>query len=456
MYADPQTREDLEVFRATGTGRSLVDLVDRCQTPGGRRRLRERLGSPSSDRTVLARWFDAVSWLARQHAERKPDALLPTIPSHAVEAFSRYLDHPLSTTGDRSLQMGQIETLWITLRDPELVELAEGGHVSLHEILEGVLPLARRLCDPSGSAPSALRVVGESLLGLEAKLGLQKGVAEARSRMRLLALDDHLRRRHRGDLLRLLSLVAELDVYLGLAELVHEGWAVPALKPAEAEGSSRRRCLTLSAAWHPSLPDGVRNDWTLGDGAPVQLLTGPNMAGKTTALRVLGTCTWLAHCGLPVPAEAMVFAPLGTLHVTLHPRDDLAAGVSLFLAEILRVRAFLESVTGGTPTLGIFDELFRGTNPTDAREATRRVVCALARSRNASLVLSTHLSELVDELTDVPGSAALSLTGQVGKAGLIFDFRIRSGVSHQRLGLSLLDHYGIDLLLTQIDRAQGA
>jgi len=456
LRTDPQTLGDLEILEGVGGNRSLVDHVDRCQTRPGRRRLRERLEAPSADPATLRAWLDTLDWLdgARD--------FLPLVPGSACDRLARYLDHPLTTTGDRGLRTGRLETLWISVRDPELLDLARVGRDALAEILTVIRPSAQRLVavgreegtgtDPRRPAPSALRVLGESLVGLDEKLGLSRRLREAGSATGLLALDDLLRRRHRGDLSRFLHLVYEFDLYRGASELLREGWTVPRLvePPSDAGGGAHGPHLILEGVWHPELAEGVRHRWTLEDGHPVHLVTGPNMAGKTTALRTLGLATWLAHCGLPVPAKSMTFRPLSALHVSLHPRDNLHQGVSLFLAEVLSVRRFLESASTGAPTLGIFDELFRGTNPNDAREATARVVQALASSTSGALVLSTHLTGLAAQLRDQPGIRALCLAANLDGGRFSFDFQLREGVSAQRLGLALLAHHGLDALLKRI------
>lgn len=459
LRTDPQTLGDLEILEGVGGNRSLVEHMDRCQTRAGRRRLRERLAMPSSDPGTLRAWLEALDWLGAAGAS------LPLVPGAACDRLARYLDHPLTTTGDRRLRTGRLEAIWISLRDPELLALAHEGRDTLAEILAAVLPAARRLLAPAGGAgprgtgeggpgphpapPSALRVLGESLTGLDEKLGLSRRLREADSTMGVLALDDLLRRKHRGDVFRFLHLVAEFDLYRGASELLREGWTVPRLEAATPDPGcpAPRPRIVLEGAWHPELPGGVRHPWVLEDRHPVHLVTGPNMSGKTTALRTLGLSTWLAHCGLPVPAASMHFRPLTALHVSLHPRDNLHRGVSLFLAEVLGVRRFLESVSTGTPTLGIFDELFRGTNPTDAREATARVVRALASCGSGALVLSTHLMELATELEHQPGIRPLCLAAALDEGRLSFDFQLRKGVSAQRLGLTLLAHHGLDTLL---------
>ncbi len=465
LRTDSQTLGDLEILEGVGGNRSLAEHMDRCQTRAGRRRLRERLAMPSSDPATLRAWLDALDWLEAVGAS------LPLVPGAACDRLARYPDHPLTTTGDRRLRTGRLEAFWISVRDPELLDLAREGRNALGEILAAVLPTARRLVAPGGTrgpggaagptgtgeevpgphhpAPSALRVLGESLLGLDEKLGLSQRLGEAGSIMGLLELDDLLRRKHRGDLFRFLHLVAEFDLYRGASELLREGWAVPRLvgPASDTGGGVPGRHLAVDGAWHPELAEGVRHRWALEDGHPVHLVTGPNMAGKTTALRTLGLATWLAHCGLPVPAESMAFRPLGAFHVSLHPRDNLHQGTSLFLAEVLGVRRFLESASTGAPTLGIFDELFRGTNPTDAQEATARVVRALASSRSGALVLSTHLTELAVQLGDQPGIRPLCLAADLDGGRFSFDFQLREGVSAQRLGLALLTHHGLDALL---------
>jgi DNA mismatch repair protein MutS len=448
MRADPQTIEDLELFAAAGGGEPLRARIDRCRTALGSRRLADRLAHPSSDPEILGAWFAALGFIHESE-------LVFDIDGSRVAHLDRYLDAALASTGDRALRSGAIETLWIGLRDPGLVALAKEGAALLSALLAEVLPIAEALAEDP--VPAALRVPARGIVELEAKLGLRSSQARATRLRGALDVDDHLRRRHRGDMKRFLSLVADLDVYFAASELLSEGWNLPEVLPGSG-ASGPAVHVEATGAWHPFLEAAESVSFRIDPSRHLHVVSGPNMAGKTTFLRTIALCTWLAHCGLPVPASGMRFRPLGALFVTLHPRDDLRNGVSLFLAEVLRVREILGAVASGQPTLAIFDELFRGTNPHDAAVATDRVIRGLSGLPQAAIVASTHLAELAESLSGVPGVKQSCFRGEVVGEVLRFDYRLRDGVSHQRLGLELLERHGLGALLdglNQQDRSAG-
>jgi DNA mismatch repair ATPase MutS len=204
---------------------------------------------------------------------------------------------------------------------------------------------------------------------------------------------------------------------------------------------------------HPLLCDGVGNPAALGSGTTVVFLTGPNMAGKTTWLRAVATSVVLAQAGMAVPASRMRLTPVEVLVACLSPTDDLAAGKSTFLAELERVRSAASHLANGRRALLVFDEIFRGTNLQDALDASREVIFGLARSRRGGVLVASHLSELADALRAAPGVRFLRLEGEAEDGVLRWSYRIREGVSEQRLGMALLRQVGIPEILERISDA---
>src|SRR5213076_1440940 len=114
----------------------------------------------------------------------------------------------------------------------------------------------------------------------------------------------------------------------------------------------------------------VRNDLSLGDGGMrVLIVSGSNMAGKSTLLRAAGVSATLALAGAPVRARRLRLAPLA-VGATLRIQDSLLAGRSRFYAEVLRVRRLLEMARGGPPLLFLLDRTVPGDEfgrPADGR-----------------------------------------------------------------------------------------
>src|SRR5690606_19378861 len=122
--------------------------------------------------------------------------------------------------------------------------------------------------------------------------------------------------------------------------------------------------LTLTDFYHPNLKNPVKNSFVNSNG--VILLTGANMAGKSTFLKSLGICVYLTHIGLPVPAKYASIPFYDNLYIFINNSDDLNNGYSYFMQEVLNLKEVVINCNAGHNCFALFDELFKGTNFEDA------------------------------------------------------------------------------------------
>lgn len=152
--------------------------------------------------------------------------------------------------------------------------------------------------------------------------------------------------------------------------------------------------------WHPFLgARAVRNDFTI-DGTHYYIVTGANMAGKSTFLRSLGVNYILAMNGMPVFADSFRVS-LFSLFSSMRTSDDLAHGISYFNAELLRLRQLIDHCRGHRHTLIILDEILKGTNSLDKLNGSRMFLEAIS-NLPVSGVIATHdleLSRMADDKT---------------------------------------------------------
>jgi hypothetical protein len=205
--------------------------------------------------------------------------------------------------------------------------------------------------------------------------------------------------------------------------------------------------LEAEAIGHPLLPRArcVGNDLSLGDGGlRVLIISGSNMAGKSTLLRAVGVNTVLALAGAPVRARRLRLAPL-TVGATLRIQDSLLAGRSRFHAEVLRVRRLLALAQGAPPLLFLLDELFQGTNSADRRLGAEAVLRQLVDAGALGMV-TTHdlaLTEIADRLG---GRAANThFEDHFANGEMTFDYRMKPGVLRHTNGLALMRAVGIEV-----------
>lgn len=144
--------------------------------------------------------------------------------------------------------------------------------------------------------------------------------------------------------------------------------------------------------YHPFLGvKAVRNDFTVEDGS-YYIVTGANMAGKSTFLRSVGINYILAMNGMPVFAESLRVSVFN-LFSSMRTTDDLSRGISYFNAELLRLRQLIESCKHAGRTLIILDEILKGTNSLDKLNGSRLFLQEISRLPVSGLI-ATHDLEL--------------------------------------------------------------
>lgn len=237
--------------------------------------------------------------------------------------------------------------------------------------------------------------------------------------------------------------LAEIEALASLSTLldVDPGATMPELldapAPLEAEGLA-----------HPLLTAHVRvaNDITVAGPGTAVVVTGSNMAGKSTLLRSVGSATALALAGGPVIARRFVTGPV-RMRASMRVEDSVQRGASYFHAELARMRIVVADADakGEPPILFLLDELLRGTNA-DARTRGARAIVLHLLSRSAMGIVATHDGEVARLEETLPGRIRNVHFTDVEEHGeMRFDYILREGVVRSSNALRLLALAGIDL-----------
>jgi hypothetical protein len=249
------------------------------------------------------------------------------------------------------------------------------------------------------------------------------------------------KRRHAAAMKHWLTTWGEFESLSALATYAYEhpDAVYPEILP---EGTG---LFEVTAMAHPLLPAyAVANDVHLGDAARLLLISGSNMAGKSTLLRAIGLNAVLAAVGAPVRATAARISPL-RIGASLALTDSLAEGKSKFLAEVERLHAILDVATEDEhrPVLFLIDEIFSGTNSLDRRIAAEAVATALV-GRRAIGALSTHDLTLTDMAANpLLHAVNLHMASPDPADPLAFDYRLKPGVNPSSNALAILRLIGI-------------
>ena len=180
---------------------------------------------------------------------------------------------------------------------------------------------------------------------------------------------------------------------------------------------------------HPLLkPESkVCNDFEFNEDQRIVILTGSNMAGKSTFLRTVGVNLALAYAGAPVNATSMQ-ASLFRVFTCIKVSDSVQDGLSYFYAEVKRLQALLAAtqVDDELPVLFLIDEIFRGTNSRERLIGSRSYIRSLSQRRTMGLI-ATHDLELIKLADEIKGVANYHFREEVLDSRMVFDYRLRPG-----------------------------
>jgi DNA mismatch repair protein MutS len=235
-----------------------------------------------------------------------------------------------------------------------------------------------------------------------------------------------------GKLQQTAKLLAELDVFAGLAETaVREHFVKPTVTDAYG--------LELRACRHPvverMLPPGkfVPNDIILDETGRVVLLTGPNMAGKSTVLRQIGLCVVMAQMGCYVPAESATVGVVDRVFTRVGASDSLSRGQSTFMVEMSETSAILHAAT--VRSLILLDEIGRGTSTFDGVAIAWAVTEHLHDRIGCKTVFATHYHELTQLTETLQHSRNWNVAVKESGHDIVFLHRLEPGGSDRSYGV---------------------
>lgn len=245
--------------------------------------------------------------------------------------------------------------------------------------------------------------------------------------------------------------LATIDVLNALATVAAERrWSRPTLTDDTA--------LAIVQGRHPvverELPHGefMPNDALLSDAeGRVVILTGPNMAGKSTYLRQVALIVLLAQVGSFVPADSARIGLVDRIFTRIGAHDDLARGQSTFMVEMLETATILNHATDRS--LVVLDEIGRGTSTEDGVAIAGAVVEYLARQIGARTLFATHFRELSTLADTLPGVRAMQTAVERRDDNLMFLHTIIPGVADAAFGLEIAQLAGLPDVVIERARA---
>ena len=170
----------------------------------------------------------------------------------------------------------------------------------------------------------------------------------------------------------------------------------------------------------------VKNDVNIKSNENFIIITGPNMAGKSTYLRSLGLTFAFANAGFPILAKSCKL-PLLKLFSSMRTSDDLTVESSYFHAELIRLRFIMDAIEKGEKVFIILDEILKGTNSKDKEIGSAKFLQKLKRL-NAKGIIATHDLSLCDLSKEDTSFKNMYFDSTIEGDNLSFDYRINEGV----------------------------
>ena len=273
------------------------------------------------------------------------------------------------------------------------------------------------------------------------------------------------------------SAIATLDALCALAERsITLHWCAPTFANTPCIDITQGRHPVVEArlaANHGRTHDGsaktfIANDTHLGPNQRMQVITGPNMGGKSTYMRQVALIVLLASMGSHVPASACTLGPIDAIHTRIGAADDLANAQSTFMLEMTEAAHILHNATANS--LVLMDEIGRGTSTFDGLALAGGIASHLHDKSQSFTLFATHYFELTEfpvkhrQAVNVHVSAAES-SASGGNGGIVFLHEIQAGPASRSYGIqvarlagvpnSVLQHAKYALTALESDAASG-
>jgi len=229
--------------------------------------------------------------------------------------------------------------------------------------------------------------------------------------------------------------LAELDLAAALAQLARqEDWVRPVVTEDREFTISGGRHPVVEAALRKTGDPFVANDCDLGE-TPVWLLTGPNMAGKSTFLRQNALIAILAQMGAFVPADAAIIGIVSQVFSRVGASDDLARGRSTFMVEMVETAAILNQADDRA--LVILDEIGRGTATYDGLSIAWATLEHLHEVNRCRAIFATHYHEMTALAGKLAGVDNATVAVKEWEGEVIFLHEVRRGTADRSYGVQV-------------------
>ncbi len=478
---------DLDIFGPA----SLFQLVNRAATTPGNTKLAGWLSAPAQKESITSRQ-NAIKELAKKNdwklAIQTRLLFAKTTDLNQLQRLFNYLHIPLELTGEKGLNtyakiapyvllvvialafffpiaksiaifialahLGVVGSKSMYIKKADLIAGKIGDTLTQYALVFEMIQAEKwqsGYCDElsktliKDNTSGKIKELGSLINKLNYHLNILVGIvlnAVFLWDIRQIIAIENWKRNNQHSLEAAFDVIAEYEALLSLTSLHinHPEWCFPQI----AEGAGYT--VTAKNLAHPLIPDKIRveNDYELSNAFKVDIITGSNMAGKSTFLRTIGINTILALSGSPVCADSMEVSVI-TIVSYMRIKDSLNESTSTFKAELDRLQMLLAAVENEPKVFFLIDEMLRGTNSVDKYLGSKAVIEQLI-SKKAVGMVATHdlqIAQLEQQYPDYVRNFYFDI--QVIDGEMLFDYKMKHGECKTFNASLLLKQIGINI-----------
>lgn len=257
--------------------------------------------------------------------------------------------------------------------------------------------------------------------------------------LRCLSKLEKWRKQFKGELPKWIEVISIYDAHISLGRFFYNNpdYTIPEIDNQDFH-------MEAKGLGHPLLNPKTRvvNDLQIEKPGQFLIVTGANMAGKSTFLRTVGVNLILAGCGAPVCAESFSYSPV-ELMTSVHAADSLDDHESYFYHELKQLKKIIDRLQEKGTIFIIADEILRGTNSRDKQTGSRKFIEKLIQLQGVGMV-ATHDLSLGSLTEEYPGLAVNKrFEVEIKDDQLLFDYKLRDGISQNLNATFLMEKMGI-------------
>ena len=421
LTSDWQTMMDLGIQNSSYDDHPIHLLFLDTETKEGRKMMKNWIAQPLSDLKSIEERQSAIAWNQ-----------LPALPLNEEELdfLEYYLSYRDQLSAPNAL-VSLCKTVDRLLKyDSSRYIVTRGVDLSF-KLLKKLNELQAELPDTCPTLIEELKKQIREIFLFKEMEEILKLDASTLSDFKIDRYDYLFRMEHYPSIRQLLTGIYTLDVCRSARRIaLEEGLCItPQMHPSSG--------WCMKDFRHPLMSKAQANHWHLPQGN-IAILTGSNMAGKSTTLKALATNVWLAHCGLPTATTFMECPVYDGIYTSINLPDSLRDGRSHFMAEVLRIKEILEQAKSGKRCLIILDEMFRGTNAQDAYEASCAVNQILLEHPHCHFLISTHILEYAKQFEHHPAFKFYYMESHIENDRFICTYRLKEGISESKVGFWII------------------